>query len=189
MDKMDFNKRFLFPVLIVFIIATVSAIGYFGSRHISNDLIHQIVAAFFGITYFISVAFGTLYVFTTAYLRGASLGERILASFITPFAWMTKEVIRITESHPFIESLYWYLNPLSIWLISLMIFEMGIATLIGRSIMKRRNIAVEGPILAPVLTIVLSLTFIISAYAWGKGENLYVIFLEGYRAIFGSGLK
>ncbi len=188
MQKKDFKSRFLYPVFLVFLIAAVSAIGYFGSRHISNDFIHQVMAAVFGTTYFISVAFGTLYVFTAAYVGGASLSERILASFVTPFAWMTKEVIRITESHPLIESLYWYLNPLSIWLISLMIFEMGIATLIGRSILKKRGMEVKGSVLAPILTIFLSLTFIISAYAWGKGENLYVIFLEGYRAIFGSGL-
>jgi hypothetical protein len=146
------------------------------------------MALVFGTTYFISVALGALYVYTISYIRGATLAERILASAVNPFIWMTKEVIRLAESHPFHECLYWYLNPLNIWLISFMVLEMGIATLVGRRILKRRgaDIAIITP--APVIVILGSLAFAISAYAWGKGENLYVIFLEGYRIIFGSGI-
>lgn len=187
MKDQGIKKESLFPVLYMFVVAAVSYVGYFGSRHVNNDTIHQLMAMVFGTTYFLSVAFGTLYIFTSVYVRGASLPWRILASFVVPFIWMTKEVFRLTESHPFLECLYWYLNPLNIWLISLMVLEMGIATLIARSVLKRRGQQIKIITLAPVAVILGSLVFVISAYAWGKGENLYIIFLNGYRFFFGSG--
>ena len=145
------------------------------------------MAGLFGTTYFISIAFGALYVYTTAYVRGASLPERFLASFITPLGWLTKEVFVLTASHPFSECLYWYFNPLNLWLAFFVLFEMGAATLIVRAVLKRRGEEVKIVTAAPVAAILASLLFIVFLFAWGKGENVYVIFLEGYRFLFGSG--
>ena len=181
-------KQTMAPVFSVLIVATVSYMGYFGSRSINSDAIHQGMAMIFGTAYFLSVAFGALYIYIPAYVRGVSLPMRILASMAVPFIWMTKEVLRLTESHPLIECLYWYLNPLNIWLTSLVVLEMGIATLIARAMLKRGGQELKVVTPAPVAVILGSLAFVISAYAWGKGENLYVIFLSGYRYIFGSGI-
>jgi hypothetical protein len=101
---------------------------------------------------------------------------------------MTKEVVRLTESHPVVECFYYYFNPLNFWLISFLAFEMGIATLLARYILQRRGENMKIITASPIVVILVSLTIVISAYAWGKGENLYVLFLEGYRLIFGSGL-
>jgi len=180
-------QQTLLPILCVFVAAALSFAGYFGSRHVGNATLHQLMAVVFGATYFLSIAFGALYIYTTLYVRGTSLPWRILASLVVPFIWMTKEVLRLTESHPLEECLYWYFNPLNIWLISLMVLEMGIATLIGRSILKRRRREIKIVTPAPIAVMLGRLGFVISAYAGGKGENIYVIFLEGYRLIFGSG--
>jgi len=91
--------------------------------------------------------------------------------------------------YPILECLYWYFNPLNVWLVSLMVMEMGIATLIAGAILKRRGegqLKVVTP--APLAVIFGSLVFVISVYAWGKGENVYVIFLNGYRFFFGYGI-
>jgi len=181
-------KRVFIPVLSVFVVMSVSYAGYFGSRHLEGGLVQQWMACFFGITYFISIAFGTLYVFTSVRLRGASLSQCILASLVNPLVWMTKEVLRLMESHPFLESLYWYFNPLDIWLLSFVIMEMGLATLMVRNILKQRGEAVRVFTFGPVLTVLGSLIFAVSVYAWGEGENVYVYFLEGYRLLFGYGL-
>jgi hypothetical protein len=101
---------------------------------------------------------------------------------------MSKEVLRLTESHPLAECLYWYFNPLNVWLVSLMVLEMGIATLIARAILKRRGRQLKVVTPAPLAVILGSLIFVISAYAWGQGENIYVIFLNGYRFFFGYGI-
>ena len=124
------------PAAIVLATATISGFGYFASRQMESDLIRPLMAMVLGATYFFSIAFGAVYVYSTAYIRGASFGERILASAITPFVWMTKEVIVLTESYPLIQALYWYLNPLNVCLIGLMMAEMGVVTVFVRKSMK-----------------------------------------------------
>lgn len=188
MHKQSAWKQVGKPVTLVFLLMIVSYFGYFGSRQMANATLHQLLAAVFGSTFFISIALGTIYVFAASRLRGAGLGLAVAACFVTPFAWMTKEVWRISESHPIIECLYYYLNPLNIWLVSFMFVEMGLAALIIRPIQKRRGKApVTGP--AAALTVMLvSLAVAISVYAWGKGENIYVLFLSGYRVLFGAGV-
>jgi hypothetical protein len=175
------------PVLIVFAAMVISFSGYFGARQAASGGLHQVMALVFGTTYFLAVAFGPAYVFAVTTLRGVRLPVRVAAAYVNPLIWMTKEVWRLTEAHPLREALYWYCNPLNVWLISLAVLEMGLATLVARRILRRRgaNLKVVTP--APVIIALASLVFVISVYAWGKGENVYVLFLEGYRHLFGAG--
>ena len=83
------------PVGLVFIVMAASFAGYFGSRQVSSDGLPQGLALVFGTTYFLAVAFGPLYVFTAATLRSVSLPVRVLAVYINPLLWMTKEVLRL----------------------------------------------------------------------------------------------
>jgi hypothetical protein len=188
MIPQNFIKRLVYPTATVFVIMTVSWAGYFGSRHIDGAALHQLLAKIFGTAYFISIAFGTLYVYTVSYIRGASLRERILASAVNPFIWMTKESLSLLVCYTPLQCLYWYLNPLNFWLVCLMALEMGIATLAARWILNRRGEPVGTFTPGALATIVVSLAFIIAAYAWGKGENLYAIFLAGSRFFFGPGI-
>lgn len=182
-----FVKRTGLPVLVTVAAATSAALVYFNSGSIENTTIRDIMALVSGIIYFVSVALGPLFVYTATYVRGSSLSERILASFFTPFLWMTKEVLLLLQSHPFNECLYWYLSPLNIWLVMFMGLQFGAGTLIGRFILKKRGSSTRVITAGPLAVMIISLSLVISAYAWGKGENLYVIFLEGYRMIFGYG--
>ncbi len=188
MKKQNFNRRFLYPVLIIFAIMAVSFICYYGARSIENQTLYRIIAKIFGTTYFLSVAFGTLYVYTATYIRGASRGERILASVINPFIWATKECCMQLPIYSIAESLYYYLNPLNLWLLFLVILEMGIGTLIARRMLKNRGEDLRVITPASIALITVSLFLVIFAYAWGKGENFFVIFLEGYRVLFGTGI-
>lgn len=189
MVEEGFRRRVLNPVLTVLVIAVVSFAGYFGSRHLeSHDLLRQVMAGLFGTTYFLSIALGAAYVYSTLYLRGAGLWKRLAAAFVVPFLWMTKETLLLTESHPFVECLYWYVNPLNIWLALFLIFQAGVGTMISRRLMKGggggRSVVTAGPVVVSVV----SLFLIIALFAWGKGENVYTLFLEGYRVMFGSGV-
>jgi hypothetical protein len=181
-------KRSVIPVIIVLMTAIASMSIYFLLRSLGNEPGYRYIVKLAGILYFVSVAFGTLFVFTSSYIGGAPMKERLIASAVTPFFWMTKEVLLLIESHPFSECLYWYFNPLNIWLIALMVLEMGIATLIARKRLKSKGLEIKIVSTGPLAVIACSLIFVISAYAWGRGENLYVIFLSGYRSLFGTGL-
>lgn len=188
MEKQGFTKRFLYPVLLVFAVMAVSWAGYYGSRTLDSDFLHQMLAKLFGTSYFLSVAFGALYVYTVSYIRGAPIGERILASLVNPFIWMTKECAKLFISYNFLQCLYYYLNPLNFWLLCFMVFEMGLASIIARRILKSRGEPIKVVTAGSLATVIISISVVIAAYAWGKGENLYVIFLAGFRVFFGSGI-
>ena len=182
------RSAILKPLLVVFLVAFVSYLIYYGSRLIGNQAIHQALAATFGAIHFASIFFGALYIYTYGYLRGVSLPVRILASSLIPFLWMTKDVVVMTESHPFLECLYWYFNPLSVWMVCLLAIEMGAGTLLGRAILKRCGEQVRILTLGPLASIVIGALLFGGIFAWGQGENLFSLYLDGYRLLFGSGI-
>ena len=187
MDRTGSRPSIWKPVIILFCLALVSYLIYYGSRLIGNPAIHQTLAALFGTIYFVTIFFGALYVYTDCYVRGVPLGMRIVASSLVPFVWMTKDVVVMMGAHPIVESLYWYLNPLSIWVICLLSVEMGVGTLIGRLILKRRGRETRVVTWGPIAAIILGAAAFGGIFAWGQGENLYVLYLDVYRRIFGSG--
>jgi hypothetical protein len=176
------------PVLIVLLLAVVSYVIYYGSRLVENQAIHQTLAAAFGTVYFVTIFFGPLYVYTDCYVRGVPLGGRIVAASLVPFLWMTKDVVVLTGSHPIAESLYWYFNPLSVWMVCLLVVEMGLGTLTGRYILKRRGRAIRVFTFGPLAAIIIGGAVFGGIFAWGQGENLYSLYLGSYRLLFGSGM-
>jgi len=188
MERQPFTKRILLPVALVFAVMAVSWAGYYGSRRLDHEFSRQLLAKVFGTAWFLSVAFGALYVYTVSYVRGAAMKERVLASAVTPFIWMTKECVKLYTSYSVLQCLYYYLNPLNFWLVCLMGLEMGIASMVARKILKGRGEPVTVATTGSLAVVGASLFLVIGAYAWGKGENLYVIFLAGFRFFFGSGV-
>lgn len=172
----------------VLITAGLAWSAYELSASIDNASAHELVARLSGTIYFLAVAFGAFYVYLTASLAGVSLPLRVIAALATPFLWMTKECVRLLESHPLVECLYYYVNPLNLWLLLLVILEMAVATLVVRRLRSRRGEQVRVLAPAPLVTIAVSLSLFIGLYAWGRGENIYVLFLSGYRSLFGAGV-
>ena len=188
MEKSVSRAAVFKPLLTVFLVALLSYLVYYGSRLIGYQPLHQALAAIFGAIYFVSIFFGALYIYTYGYVRGASLPFRILASSLIPLLWMTKDVLVMTESHPFLECLYWYFNPLSVWMVCLLAIEMWVGTLLARYILKRRGQAIQVVSVAPVAAIVIGGLVFGGIFAWGQGDNLFAIYLDGYRMLFGSGI-
>jgi hypothetical protein len=186
--KQSFQKRFIEPVGAVFLIMALSWAVYFGSRALDNQSLFLVLSHISGTAYFISVAFGSLFVYTVAYLRGASLRECILASAVNPFIWATKESLLQLRTFSIAESLYYYFNTLNIWLISFMVLEMGAATLIARKILQKRGSTEKIITPVPMAVTLGSLFFVVFIYAWGRGENLHTVFRWGYILLFGTGL-
>ncbi len=188
MKKQSFTRRFLLPVSLLFATMSVSWAIYNIAWRIDNRILHQTLAAISGTLLFLSVTFGALFIYPATYFRGASLKERIAACLVNPLIWMTKENLRLYISFSFAESMYYYLNPLNVWLLLGVVAQMGLAETLCRWRAARRK--EETKILSPgaLAAFVFGLLMAILFFAWGQGEGAYVIFLSGYRKIFGSGL-
>ena len=187
MKKLDFGKRFVMPVLVVFFVMASSWLVYNLSWRLENVAVHRLLASVSGTVLFLSVAFGALVVYPVAYFRGAAWKERVPASLINPFLWATKECIRLSISFSFLECSYYYLNPLNAWLLLSVIAEMALAEIFCRAKLRARG--EDARVLHPttVAVLLISLSLVVSLYAWGEGENVYVLFLQGYRVLFGPG--
>lgn len=188
MEKLNFKKRFMFPVWIVFLVMTTSWISYNLAWRIDNHFIHQALASVFGALLFISITFSPLFIYPLAYFRGASLTERVMASLINPFLWATKECLRLLTSFTFLESAYYYFNPLSLWLFCGVFAQMGLLEMICRKKLKNQDREIKAIHPVAMAVFLVSLFLVVFLYAWGQGENIYVIFLAWFRKFFGPGV-
>ncbi len=188
MILLPFKRSIFYPIIPVLVLAVIAHFGYYRSGLLENDFFHHLAANVFGRLYFVAVSFGALYVFTRMTIVGASLSLRILASFFVPCAWIVKEAIVVTESFPVAQAAYFLLNPFHIWLILLVVFEMGLATLIARFLLKMKGVDLKVITKPPVFVMISSLGSVVAMYSWGSGENVYVMYLALFRALFGDGI-
>ncbi len=176
------------PVGLVLAAAVVSYLSYTNAYRIGIAWLHQGLAAIAGAVYFASIFFGPLYIYIAAYLRGVPLSRRVLETALIPFLWMTKDVLMILESHPLIECLYWYFNPLNIWMVCLLLIYIGGGTLIARAWLRRSGRAVRVITPGPVVAALIGMSIAAGIYAWGQGENIFSVYMHGYRFLFGGGV-
>lgn len=175
------------PVLILLIITSVSFILYEYSIFLSPQWLHKWIAGISGVSLFLCIGFGALYVYTSSYKQGASLAEKIIASYTVPLLWATKEVIRVSVAFTFFESLYFYFSPLIIGVFFGVISEMGLAELICRKKYQNRGAQNRINLIIPLCAFIGGLSVVVFILAWGKGEYTFYIFLRGFRALFGPG--
>ncbi|MBN1573104.1 MAG: hypothetical protein JW984_07910 [Deltaproteobacteria bacterium] len=188
MEKKSFYKRFISPQLTVIIIMAISFLVYHYSHMLKNYTLFQILSTSSGILIMLTLWFGTFYIYSLAYLRGASLFERIVACFIPAFLWATKESIIMAGIYSVPEAIYFYLSVVDQWLVSTMIAEMGISELLLRRAARKRGVVHKrGPAVA-IIAIVIGIGNFLFTLLWDVGVNHFYIFMDGYRAIFCSGM-
>ena len=170
-ERPGFGKRFVRPVLLLFLVMVSSWLVYNLSWRLENVGLHRVLASLSGTLLFLSVAFGTLAVYPWVYFKGGS--------------W--KECVRLCISFSFFECAYYYANPLNVWLAFGVIAEMGLAELLCRQRLRKGGDPVRVLHPLPVAALSIGLSLVVFLYLWGQGENAYALFLEGYRAFFGPG--
>jgi hypothetical protein len=187
MDTQPFSKRIVRPVAVLFLIAAITFIGFNSASRISSEGLFHIVAVVCGVAHMLCVVFSAAIIYPVAYRRGAGAGERILGSLFVPVAWMIKEFVVVTGVYTFFESLYFSLNPVNIFILTLALIQMGICELFGRKRLKSLGEDIRVFALPAVVAIVVALG-IFSFLLWGLGVYSFYAFQEGYKAIFGFGV-
>jgi hypothetical protein len=183
--KASITKRMIVPALPVMIMMLVSWFAYEYAWRIDSAVIHRGLAFAAGILLFAVIAFGPMLVYPMAYFRGAVVGERILACMITPIFWNVKEVVRVTEYFTVGESLYYGLNPLFLGLLAVVLFQIGLAEIICRRRLQKRDkisLLVFRP--AAVVAMVVGAAGVFIFNLWGMGVHWFYVYQEGYNALF-----
>jgi hypothetical protein len=184
MKKQSFTKRFILPVLTVFLVLAVSYTVYHLSPMVGNYTLFQILANISAIFILLSLWFGVLYVYPKAYFRGAGTAERIIASVITPFAWATKEVIVLSGVYSIWESIYFYLNPVTFWVFCTVLAEIGLAEILCRRSRKKKGEKIKVLSVPALIALVLGVGNFLFALLWDVGVHHFYFFQEGYKALF-----
>jgi hypothetical protein len=174
-------------MLSLLLLMTCSWVIYNLAWRLDNHLIHRLLALVSGTLLFLSVAFGAVIVYSLAYFRGASLRERVIASSITSFIWMTKECARLYISFSLPECLYYYFNVLNIGLVCVLCMEMSLSEMICRWVLKRRGQNIKVIILPAMATAGIGFAVLLLIFITGQGETFYARYLELYRFFFGAG--
>jgi len=180
-------KRTGLPVLGVLLALLVSSIVYNNSWRVESDFAQQLIANVSALLMFLSLGFGALLVYPAAFFRGAGPAERIAACFVTPLAWIAKEVVRMNRVYSLAESVYFSLNPLCLGVCFGTIAMIGLCHIWCRGAMKRRGVEVGGFPAAAVAALAAGLSVVIFLFAWGLGVHSFYLFQEGYGALFGYG--
>jgi hypothetical protein len=187
MERKGFLKRFVGPVLSVFIVMGLSWAAYMLAPRLPSFTLFQIVAVVSGITLFAGLWLGALYVYYVSYVRGAGLAERIVAALVNPAIWMTKEVVVVGSIYAAGEALYYYLNPIHLLLLGAAVAEMGIGDILARKKLKAAGSVRRVFTVPAAVAVVLGISWIAVMFLWDLGVHHFYIFQEGFKALFGFG--
>lgn len=178
------NLRFFISI---FVLTWFSYVMYYQTRTIPNQFQHQSLALIFGTIYFLSILLNPFFIYISLSLKGMRQICVIGFSIIIPLIWMVKGIFILLESHPFIESIYWLLNPMYFFYLCILTIQLGFATVISRLILKRQdeNIDIFTP--GSLIAIAASVLIMVSISVLIGGENINSLYLEGYRFLFGDG--
>jgi hypothetical protein len=184
--KKSFTERFLLPLSIP--VATWLVLHFLCEALplIGNPTIYR--AAAYAVHVLIAVVVGfssVLFVYPLMYSRGASLVERIIGSYATPFAFLCKEIYRVSEFFTPGESLYYAFSSMMLLLILGQIGLMGISETICRYRYKKRGLAAVSVLApGPIVSLLVSLAAVFIILVWNTGENWFYFYQEGYKALF-----
>ena len=169
---------------ILLAVMTGSRIVYFNAYLIVNHTVYQYVAIASGLIHFISIGFGTLFIYPVAYFNGAGKTERMIACLATPFVWNVFEIYKMGKVFPFFESLYYGLNSLAILTFAMTFAMMGICEMVCRYVVKKRGKELKIITPAPLIPIVALFIITYITAIWGNGAHWFYIFMNGYIALF-----
>ncbi len=187
MEKKSVLKRSVIPATIVLHVMIFSGIVYFhlAWRMEAGGSLRAVLTWASSWLLFISIGFGTLYIYPRGFFRGAGATERIAACFVTPVVWNLKEMVRVNEFFSLGETLYYGLNT------SFLLAVFGTLGLIGlceiicrRKLAKTSSEPVKVLTPAPIAAIISGLAALFVCLLWGGGVHFFYIYIQGYRALF-----
>ncbi len=186
MRKESFGKRFLRPVGTVLVVWAAASIVYLElAWRLESDALRELLAFSSALLLLLSLGFGALYIYPTAFFRGAGPMERVTACLITPLAWNIKELARVGEFFSFGETLYYGLNTAFLLTVFGSLGLAGLCELVCRWRLGTRSeqpVRVFSP--APLSLVALGLGAVYLLLFWGLGVHFFYIYIQGYKAIF-----
>jgi len=183
MKKQTMLRRVFFPASIAFIMMIISTSAYNFTTEIQPGILKNLIVYTSAILMFLSIWLGPLFVNTLAFFRGAVFSERVLASLITPAAWIIYTYTFFIGIFSPGELAFLMLHPFILGNIGVNLLCIGISELICR----RRILSQGGyiPLFEKTNTAVLAAGLIITfAGLYNLGHTYYYYYMDIYTLLF-----
>ncbi|MGC9332512.1 MAG: hypothetical protein ACP5JJ_00060, partial [Anaerolineae bacterium] len=126
-----------------------------------------------------------LVLYPVLYFRGASLPERVLGCYVTPLAYVLKEVIRVNQYFTVGESLYYVCTSIVAGGLLLQVGLIGGGELISRVLYRRRyGVAMRVVTWQPLVAVAVAAGALYVMLIWDGGVHYFYLFQEGYKLLF-----
>ena len=193
----SFARRFLFPVAVS--LAFWLLLYFLNSESLRLDVLWQDNLAFYRaykngvllLFYLSFVVVGAGFVYPYVYFVGAApssiagLRERVLASFITPLAYIISEMVRVSDYFTPGESIYYGFSSMGLFILFLNFGLLGLSEMVCRLVSRRKTGAPTRIItLGPLASVVLAGVMIYVVLFWDMGQVFFYIYQEGYILLF-----
>lgn len=153
---------------------------------IENGWLYRLAMNAVHLLLYFFLMFNSIFVYRLMFIRGASLFERVAGSYVTPLAFVLKEIIRVSEFFSLGESLYYGLSPYP--LLSMMIGQVGliaISEMMCRYLYRKKFTAdIRVITRIPVALTVISGVCTYFLLLWHLGDDAYWIHLAIYKLLF-----
>lgn len=183
-EQKSFTSRFVLPTGTVLLVSAIMYVLHHYLWMIAPPEIHRPVALIAGIGSFLSRLITPLFIYPWAYSKGASPGERVLASLIPMAAWYIVEFVSVSAVFSIGESLYSLLGSLLMLQLFFNFSMIALSELVCRLVVNRRGARLKA--FSPLLLIgILSgpaATWLL--LIWGGGVHWFYIYQIGYKALF-----
>jgi len=187
--KKPFSHRVLFPVGVAFgawvlLNFLTSHLEWFGSGNTyraAADILYPMLG--------LTIVFSSLFLYSVMYVRGASARERILWAYIVPYAYILKEIWRVSAFFSPAESFYYALAPTTLGLLVGQIGLLCLCEIFWRWRDKKRGGSIRIIATAPAVGLVICLIMTYFMFFWGSsgdtpGSKWFYLYMEGYKALF-----
>jgi hypothetical protein len=116
---------------------------------------------------------------------GSRMRHAAAAGLGLPLLWLFKELVRVTAVHPFLESLYYALNPVSVGVFSAALVPMALVEVERRR--REGRLHLEGwPGIVLGVFVLLAVTAAVVGYDNG-GREIFYAYVALYRILFVGG--
>jgi hypothetical protein len=183
------NSAALFPAGIALLAwllfdTTTSHLNWFESGSLYR-MAANILYPLLGVT----IVFSGPAVYIVLFAQGVSNIARIFLSLIVPFAWVIKEVLRVTSFFSLGESLYYALSPLALGLLVNQAGILSLCEILLRMHKRKKGTPLRIVTIGPVLGLLLMVVMSYFMFFWGSssdtpGSKWFYLYMEGYKALF-----
>ena len=184
-EKRPFTSRVLLPVAIPLVTWFLLHLVTRDPSWIRDPQAYRLFMNAGHVLLYAAYALSALVLYPVLYFRGASLPERVLGCYVTPLAYVVKEVIRVNQYFTVGESLFYVLTSIIMGGLFIQVGLIGAGELISRLLYRRRfGIPVRVLTWQPLAGIAVAAGALSVMLLWDGGVHYFYVFQEGYKLLF-----